>query len=60
MYESFSENLDFWVKTLYSEANETVTDVWNNARPYTDEFLEDIRYIHSMFANTLHFTNHIF
>lgn len=44
MYDSFSENVDFWVKTLYSEANETVTDIWNNARPFTDEFLEDIRY----------------
>lgn len=44
MYDSFSENLDFWVRTLYTEANETVTDIWKNAYPYTSDFLDDIRF----------------
>lgn len=43
MYDSFSENVDFWVKTLYSEANETVNDIWANAKPFADDFLNDIR-----------------
>lgn len=45
MYDSFSENVDFWITTLYSEANETVNDIWSNARPFADEFLEDIRLV---------------
>lgn len=44
MYDSFSENVDFWAKTLYTETIETANDIWSNARPYTDEFIEDIRY----------------
>lgn len=44
MYDSFSENVDFWLKTLYSEANETVNDIWSNARPFAEDFLDDIRY----------------
>lgn len=43
MYESFSENVDFWVKTLYTETIEAVNDIWSNARPHADEFLDDIR-----------------
>lgn len=43
MYKSFSENVNFWVDTLYPEANETLNDIWSSAEPYTDKFLEDIR-----------------
>lgn len=43
MYDSFSENVDFWVKTLYSETNETMNDIWSNARPVVEDFLTDIR-----------------
>lgn len=43
MYDSFTENIDFWLKTLYTETIETVNDVWTNAKPHTDDFLEDIR-----------------
>lgn len=44
MYDSFSENVEFWVKTLYSEANETINDIWSNARPSANDFLDDLRY----------------
>ena len=43
MYDSFSENVDFWLKTLYSEANETANEIWTNAKPYAEDFLKDIR-----------------
>lgn len=43
MYDSFSDNMEFWVKTLYQEANETIHDIWSNAHPFADEFLDDIR-----------------
>lgn len=48
MYDSFSENMDFWVKTLYSEVNETMNDIWSNARPTAEEFLEDIRCVNTI------------
>lgn len=41
-YDTFSENIDFWVKTLYSEAIETANDIWKNAQPHAQEFLDDI------------------
>lgn len=44
MYNSFSENVDFWVKTIYTETTDTINDVWINAKPYTQEYLNDIGY----------------
>lgn len=42
-YDTFSENIDFWVKKLYSESTETINDIWMNARPDAEQFLTDIR-----------------
>lgn len=39
-----SESFDYWVKTIYSESRDTVKDVWTNAEPFTQGFLEDIGY----------------
>lgn len=41
-YESLSENIDFWVKTLYTEAMDTANDIWRNAKPHTQRFLDDV------------------
>lgn len=41
-YDSLSDNLDFWVKTIYTESTDTIGDVWNNAKPYTQVFLDDV------------------
>lgn len=42
MYDSFADNIDFWLRQLYTETTETANDIWTNARPHTAEFLEDI------------------
>lgn len=41
-YDAISENFDYWVKTLYTESRDTVKDVWDNAKPFTQEFLDDV------------------
>lgn len=46
--DSFSESVDFWLKTVYSEANETANDIWGNARPFVEDFLDDIRFVYSI------------
>lgn len=42
-YESLSQGIDFWVRTMYTETADTITDVWNNANPYTNNFIEDLK-----------------
>lgn len=42
MYDSFADNIDFWLKTIYTETIETANDIWTDAKPHTEEFLEDI------------------
>lgn len=59
MHDSFSENVDFWVKTLYQEANETINDIWSNARPFANEFLDDIRYVF-LFERTKHMKHRLY
>ncbi|CAD7080164.1 unnamed protein product [Hermetia illucens] len=41
-YQSASDGIDFWIKTLYVETVDTINDIWNNAKPYTQEFLDDL------------------
>lgn len=41
-YESLSEGIDFWIKTIYTETVDTINDVWSNAKPYTKDFIEDL------------------
>lgn len=41
-YDSFSATIDFWVKTMYSESTDTVTDIWQNAKPFVSGFVNDV------------------
>lgn len=41
-YDSFSEGLDFWIKTVYTESTDTINDLWRNAKPYSQDFLDDV------------------
>lgn len=50
-YQSASDGIDFWIKTLYVETVDTINDIWNNAKPYTQEFLDDLRYASETLAN---------
>lgn len=43
VYDAFSENVDFWVKTIHTETNDTITDVWTNAYPKVQKFMDDLR-----------------
>ncbi|XP_034669576.1 uncharacterized protein LOC117902369 [Drosophila subobscura] len=42
VYSSFSEGIDFWIKSIYTETVESVGVVWATAREYNKEFIEDI------------------
>lgn len=42
LYDSVSQNADYWLKTVYSESKESVRDIWESAKPYTDKFLNDV------------------
>uniref|UniRef100_W4VR36 Putative lipoprotein n=1 Tax=Corethrella appendiculata TaxID=1370023 RepID=W4VR36_9DIPT len=41
-YNVISENVDFWVKTIYAESVDTINDVWREAKPYAQDFLDDV------------------
>ncbi|KAH8412988.1 hypothetical protein KR009_007324, partial [Drosophila setifemur] len=42
VYDSFSEGIDFWIKSLYTETVESMGVVWNTAKEYNKDFIEDI------------------
>lgn len=42
IYEKMSKNVDYWVKTLYTESKDTVKGVWDMALPHTQVFLDDV------------------
>jgi hypothetical protein len=42
VYNSISETIDFWIKTLYTESMDTASDVWHQAKPYSEKFLDDV------------------
>lgn len=44
-YDNFANNLDYWKKILYSEMVEAYTGVWDDAKSYVTDFLEDVRYV---------------
>lgn len=41
-YESFSETIDFWIKTLYTESDDTIKAIWTNVKPFLEEFVADV------------------
>lgn len=41
-YDELSDSIDFWIKTMYTESMDTVNDVWTNAKPHTQVFLDDV------------------
>lgn len=42
VYNSMAEGIDFWVKTFYIEATDTVNDIWNSAKPFAQGALDDV------------------
>ncbi|XP_039479409.1 uncharacterized protein LOC120443997 [Drosophila santomea] len=42
VYSSFSEGIDFWVKSIYTETTESMGVVWNTAKDYNKDFIDDI------------------
>lgn len=42
-YSSLSDGIDFWIKNSYSEAVESLNDVWETAKQETEDFIFDIK-----------------
>lgn len=42
LYDAFSDNADFWVKTIYTESREIVDRIWEASKPFTQPFLDDV------------------
>ncbi|XP_032572582.1 uncharacterized protein LOC6611837 [Drosophila sechellia] len=42
VYSSFSEGIDFWIKSIYTETKESMGVVWNTAKQYNKDFIDDI------------------
>jgi len=42
VYSSFSEGIDFWIKSIYTETTESMGVVWNTAKEYNRDFIDDI------------------
>lgn len=42
IYNSFSDNIEFWIQSLYSETTEAIAIVWDTSKSYNQEFFDDI------------------
>ena len=42
-YESLAQGIDSWVRDVTNELKDSLADVWNNADPYTNQFIEDLK-----------------
>ncbi|XP_037927466.1 apolipophorins [Teleopsis dalmanni] len=42
LYNSFSDGIDFWIKSLYSETVEAIGVVWEKTKNYNEHFINDI------------------
>lgn len=47
-YTAMADELDYWVKTFYTETFDTIKGIWDESKPYTQEFLEDLTAIKDM------------
>ncbi|XP_016937028.3 uncharacterized protein Apoltp [Drosophila suzukii] len=45
VYSSFSEGIDFWIKSIYTETTESMGVVWNTAKEYNKDFIDDIGHL---------------
>lgn len=41
-YNALSDELDYWVKTFYTEALDTIKGILDESTPFTKEFLDDL------------------
>ncbi|XP_055389464.1 uncharacterized protein LOC129618631 [Condylostylus longicornis] len=41
-YDSFSDGIDFWIKTIYQESSDVLNDVWYHTKEQTKGFMTDI------------------
>lgn len=44
LWVSAQESIEFWTQFLRSEATDTVMDVWHDAKPGMQEFMDDVKY----------------
>ncbi|XP_017854431.2 uncharacterized protein LOC108607859 [Drosophila busckii] len=42
IYNSFSDGIDFWIKSLYTESMESMGVIWGTAKAYNERFIDDI------------------
>ncbi|XP_064556915.1 uncharacterized protein Apoltp [Drosophila montana] len=42
IYNSFSDGIDFWIKSVYSESVDSVGVIWSTAKEYNKKFIDDI------------------
>lgn len=42
VYNSFSEGIDFWIKSLYIETMEGIGVIWDTSKSYNQHFFDDI------------------
>lgn len=43
LYKDFSEGTDYWKLYIRSQTYEAITEIWQDAKPYTQGFLDDFK-----------------
>lgn len=56
-YTAIADEMDYWVKTIYTEAIDTIKGIWDESKPYTQEFMNDLTSIKDFDEDFLSFRN---
>lgn len=43
LYKDLNEGADYWKLYIRSETYEAITGIWQDAKPYTQGFLDDLK-----------------
>ena len=54
-YNALSDELDYWVRTFYTETLDTIKGIWDESTPFTKDFLEDLTAIRDMDEDFMEF-----
>jgi hypothetical protein len=42
-YIEIADEMDYWIKTLYTETIDILKGIWDESKPYTQEFMDDLQ-----------------
>ena len=56
-YTAVTDELDYWVKSFYTESSESIKDIYTESKPYIQEFINDLAAVKDIDEDLIAFRN---